>query len=153
MSYDFPTTPATVASVGNGADLTEDTLQSFTIPSAQLRNMGDIIRVKAGGTMGATTDVKAARVRLAGSNVAQVTSAVAGGTSWAIEVDVQKTASNAQILTGWGLAQSTVVTALTAATVLTDTGTIALTVTGQNTTNSVAGSITCRYLTVEYLPA
>jgi hypothetical protein len=142
-----------VTSVGNGADLTEDTLQSFTIPSAQLRNVGDIIRVKAGGTMGATTDVKAARVRMAGSNMAQVTSAVAGGTAWAIEVDVQKTGPSAQILSGWGLAQSTVVTALTAATVLTDTGTIALTVTGQNTTNPVAGSITCRYLTVEYLPA
>ena len=142
-----------VTSVGNGADLTEDTLQTFTIPAATLRNVGDILRVKAGGTMGGTTDVKAARVRIAGALMAQATGSVAGGTTWAIDVDVQKTGSNAQIVSGWGLVQSVSSGTASIATSLTDTGTLALTVTGQNTTNSVAGSITCRYLTVEYLPA
>src|SRR6185369_2057528 len=55
-----------VASVGNGADTTEDTLQTFSIPAATLRTVGDRLRIVAGGTYGATTDSKTVKVKIGG---------------------------------------------------------------------------------------
>jgi hypothetical protein len=50
------------------------------------------------------------------------------------------------------LATSAGVTTINGADTLTDTGALSLTVTGQNTTNSVASSVVCNYLLAEALP-
>jgi hypothetical protein len=141
-----------VAAVGNGADTTEDTLQTFSVPANTLRNVGDRIRIVAGGTMAASTDSRIARIRLGALIYAQVTATIASTTTWRLECDVVKTANNAQMRTGVGLATSAGVTTINGADTLTDTGALSLTVTGQNTTNSVASSVVCNYLLAEALP-
>jgi hypothetical protein len=142
-----------VASVGNGADTTEDTLQTFVIPANTLKNVGDLLQIRAGGQMGATTDTKIARIKINGNLMMQVSGATAGGNVWTLETTLQKTANNVQASTGVGLVPGAAISGTSNAPTITDTAPMTLTVTGQNTTNSVAGSITCRFLIVELTPA
>jgi len=142
-----------VASVGNGADTTEDTLQTFSIPAGTLRTVGDRLRIVAGGTYGATTDSKTVRIRIAGVAYAVLTATVAAAISWRSTLDVVKTGSNTQIGTALGGSHTVTAQSQNVVGSLTDTGALSLTVTGQNNTNSVAGSVVCNYLSVEYVPA
>ena len=142
-----------VASVGNGADLTEDLLQTVTIPANALRNVGDILRIRAGGTFTGSTDTKVARVKLNGAAYASASALTAIAVSWAVHLEVQKSAAGTQISAGTGWAHQGLTNVASVNGNLTDTAAITLTVTGQNSTNSVAGSVLCRYLTVEVVPA
>lgn len=141
-------------SSGNGADITEDTLSTcvYTIPANQLANVGDTLHIVAGGTFAGSTDVKTARVRLGGVTVASFVGSTAGATAWFMQADVIKTAAGAQMTNTFSFALNQTSFVLGGATALTDTATIPLLVTGINATNSVAGSITCRYLTVDFVP-
>lgn len=142
----------TGVSVGNGADLTEDTLASFTIAAGQLANVGDRLHVIASGTLGATTDSKTIRLKI-GTFTSAGSAATAASTHWRIELDAMKIGSNTQTVATWfGTNVGNNSTPVSSLGTMTDTGTLALTVTGQNATSSVAGSITCRYLTVDYIP-
>ena len=159
---DFATVPGTgvprilnpaVASIGNGADTTEDTLQTYVIPANTLRNIGDLLRIRAGGQLGATTDTKIVRIKINGNLMMQCSGATAGGNVYTLETTLQKTAPNVQASTGIGLVPGAAIAGTSNAPTITDTAPMTLTITGQNTTNAVAGSITCRFLTVEYVPA
>jgi hypothetical protein len=146
----------TGTSVGNGADTTEDALQSFTLPAGILANVGDMIRITAGGSAGGTTDAKLVRIRLGsitGTIVANPTLNVATMTRWSAIVALVKTGPNAQSYAGnaslavGGSASG----ALAGPATLTDTAPIQIIVTGQNNTNPVAGSVLCTFLSVEFI--
>lgn len=146
----FPT-----SSNGNGADLTEDVIApcAYTIPAGQLANIGDTLHIRVGGNMGATTDVKTARVKLNNLGVgATVIASTAPGTSWREDGYLAKTGSNTQTISWYSFAGNSTTAAFATVTALaiTDAAPIALSVTGQNATNSVAGSITCTWLTVDF---
>lgn len=158
MQYPAPVGPrslfAPVASVGNGADTTEDTLQTLTIPAATLVNIGDRIRIVAGGTYGATTDSKTVKVKIGAAVIfATLTASIATAVSWRTTIDVVKTGANTQFGTSSSTSHQVVAQSQNVTGVMNDTGTLAVVVTGQNNTNSVAGSVVCNYLSVEYLPA
>lgn len=139
------------ASVGNGADLTEDTLQTFQVPAGQLANVGDRLHIVAGGTFGATTDSKTARVKFGSSSaIGAITGSTAGQTTWAITVDIVKSGSSTQSVSAFAM-HTNGSSGNNVTLNQTDTNQLAVTVTGQNATNSVAGSITCRYLTVDFI--
>jgi hypothetical protein len=142
----------TGTSVGNAADTTENTLQSFTLPASTLLNAGDRVRIVAGGTMAASTDTKTARIKVGGQNLAAVAGTTAGGTSWRGEVELIKVSSNVQSVAAFSIVNNTGASIGSLGQTLTDTGTLAILITGQNSTNSVLGSITCRFVTVEYIP-
>jgi hypothetical protein len=142
------------ASSGNGADLTEDTLttcSSYTLPAGQLANVGDVIRIFAGGTLGASTDSKTVRVKIGSSTVGIIISAAVGGTQWSSDIYIMKTGSNTQSSGGYTMANNQGVGISSFALTFTDTATQLISVTGQNATNSVAGSVTCRMAIVQYL--
>lgn len=141
----------TGASVGNGADTTEDTLQTFVIPAGQLANVGDRIVIEAGGALTGSADVKVVRLRFNGGSGAAITSNASTEVAWMCRLVMMKTGANTQasVIT-FGATTISAYNCTTGA--LTDTSAITLTVTGQNNTNFVAGSITCRYLTVDYIP-
>lgn len=156
MSALRPATPTkitrlnlTTTSVGNGADTTEDTLQSFTIPANTLVNVGDTLRIIAGGVFAASTDNKTVRVKLGGTAISSPTGITAGSIRWGVEAWVVKTGSNTQSYLSTGATVSGTQGTDTFTLSLTDTSTIALTITGQNSTNSSANSVTCRFLIVE----
>lgn len=141
----------TGTSVGNGADLTEDTLQSFTIPANTLANVGDTIHIYAAGTLGATTDSKTPRIKVGGTNLVVATTAASTLTKWYASVIIMKTGTNTQTYMTTTSGNTAVLAGITNGTLtLTDSATIALLVTGQNTTNSVAGSVTCQMLVVNF---
>jgi hypothetical protein len=146
----------TGTSVGNGADLTEDTLQTYTLPTGMLANAGDTIKITAGGAFGATTDSKTAAVHFGGIGSAILSGPVgvtAAQARWATEVSVTKTGASTQSYAAVGLTLNSTAGGPNSGTLTaTDTGTIQILVTGKNVTNSVAGSVTCQYLLVEFVP-
>src|SRR5215472_6217045 len=143
---------STFSSVGNGADTTEDTLQTYVVPASTLVNVGDRFRIELFGTLAASADTKTIRVRLnAGTAIATYAASAAGQTTWALWVSIAKTGPNAQSATGQSLGSSNSSNANGTTTSITDTSPITITVTGQNSTTATAGSLTCRYMTVDYL--
>jgi hypothetical protein len=136
---------------GNGADLTADTLMTFTMAASQLKNVGDVLRIRANGRFASSTDVKTAVLKL-GNQVLTTTTSVNGVVIWWIEVDVMKTASNAQTFGSTGGMNGTGNSGATNGTATqTDTNALTILLTGQNATNSVANSVTCQYFNIEYI--
>ena len=138
--------------VGNGADTTEDTLLTYSIPAATLKVTGDRLRIFINGSFAGSTDAKSARVRLNGTLFLTVNGATASTTTWQIYLEVQKTGANTQYTASNGLVNNTSPALSTGPGSLTDTAAIALTVTGQNNTTAAANTITVKYVAVEYLP-
>jgi hypothetical protein len=142
----------TGSAVGNGADLTQDTLQSYTLAAGKLQNVGDQILISAGGQFIGSTDNRTARILFGGTQVMGFTTTSASATRWGVQVLVTKTGSNTQSYMSFG-AGNAGTTADSNTLTKTDTSTIVVSATGQNTTNSVANSIVCQYFTVSYIPA
>lgn len=136
----------------NGADTTEDTLKTFDIPAGLLANVGDRLHIVAGGVLGATTDSKSVRVRFGSSLASFQISTLASQVAWRAELDIVKAASNAQSVMAIQ-SNTTLQQTQWVGPSQTDTAAITLLVSGQNSTNSVAGSINCRHLTVDFIPA
>jgi hypothetical protein len=140
----------TTTSVGNGADTTDDILQTFVVPAGTLASVGDRLVIEAGGTLSASTDNKSMRVRLnAGISIAGCTVTAAAQASWALRCVVMKSGANTQSVVGICNANN-VANGTSGLQTVTDTAPITITITGQNATNPVAGSITCRFMSVEY---
>jgi hypothetical protein len=143
----------TGVSVGNGADITEDTLQSFTMLAGQLQNVGDALHILAIGTAGATTDSKTAKIKFGATTVAQRVCNAAGLTLWNIDIWITKTGPTAQRVSGNANAQTGTWGIISTAQALADTSALVVSCTGQNATNPVAGSITCDTMIVDYYRA
>ena len=142
------------ASSGNGADLTSDVLttcSTYSLPAGQLANVGDVIHITAGGTLAASTDLKTVAVRIGGTVVASGSSSATGGSQWVSDTWLMKTGPSTQTYGSDMLINNQGVGILSNTLALTDTGALTVTVTGQNATNSVAGSVTCRLAIVQYL--
>lgn len=155
-AYQVLNTQMNSAGVGNGADLTEDTLFTYTIAANQLANVGDRLHIVAAGIMVSSTDNKTARVKFGGQNAISLTTTSTTTVQWRIETDIVKTAASVQSSSALGTMSGIVAAQAvlgSAAWTVTDTAAIALLVTGQNTTNSTANTITCKYLTVDFIPA
>lgn len=139
---------------GNGADLNEDTMTTYTVPAGTLANVGDRLHITASGTFGGTTDSKTVRIKLGSSAaVASLNVATSGQVTWNAIVDIIKSGSNAQRYGGVVASTANGSSAGSGSISQTDTNALALVVTGQNATNSVANSITCQNLQVDFIPA
>jgi hypothetical protein len=143
----------TAVSVGNGADITEDTLQSFTIPAGLMANVGDIIHVVARGAPLNSADVKVVRLKLGGTNISALTLTPSSTQPWLLEAWITKTAANTQSTQVLQTVATNNTTVARFPSGITDTASMALLLTGQNSTNPVAGSITCDFFDVEYCRA
>jgi len=136
--------------VGNGADTTEDTLYTFTLAAGQLAVVGDIIRIKVGGGLAATTDNKTLRVKLGGQIVGSLAATGAAQTAWYCEASIIKTGTNTQSYISSFILTAGNANPRSGTLTLTDTGTLVVAVTGQNNTTAAANSITAQAITVEY---
>ena len=139
--------------VGNGADLTQDVLQTFTVPANTLLNVGDRLIIRASGTFISSTDSKTAALQWGGGNLLVLNVTTASQQVWRVEAEIMKTGANAQTSSVCFVTNSNTTTATVTTTTRTDTAGIVINVTGQNATNSVASSVTCRYFTVDYVAA
>lgn len=140
------------AVVGNGADTTEDTLYTVTIPAGTLANVGDVLHVIARGTAAATTDSKSTRLKFGGTNINSFTQNAVGNVAWYFEVWILKTGANAQSITAFTIPATNNVTSGIGTSAITDTGAITMLLTGQNSTAATANSIQTSSMFVYYLP-
>jgi len=148
---------------GNGADLTEDVLPncSFAIPINAMPNVGDVFQITLGGRFIGSTDTKNARVRFGTTNAGvPIALTITGNTtthiSWVAVIKFMKTGLNAQNIAALSSVGSNG-NAFSGTSFSTGSYQESLlnnfTVTGQNTTNSVANSVTCQYMQTEYFGA
>jgi len=137
---------------GNGADTTEDTLYTTTIPAGLLQNVGDTLHVVVKGTAAASTDTKVLRIRFGNTIVSNFNCVAVGQIAWYFDAYIMKTGSNTQSTTAIINSQTTTNTTINPSSI-TDTGAIVLLVSGQNNTNSVLNSIQSSSIQVWFMPA
>jgi hypothetical protein len=138
--------------VGNGADTTEDTLYTYTIPANTLSATSRVIRVRAWGSwVNPGTDNKTVRLNFGGSNIL----VQAGGfTTGAFEVwgmVIYQSPGN-QVAFGAFPVQQGASTQTASSLTKTETDPIALKITGQNNTTATANTIIIKGVIVEMLP-
>lgn len=153
-----PTICATGISAGNGSDLTEDVMRRCTIPAGTWQNVGDSVRFTLSGFLGGTTDVKAVQVRAGdppgGVIMTTMNASTAGQTRWWAEVTMTKSGTNTQSFGSLGtVLNGTIGGTSSGPTTLTDTVANDIVITGKNSTNSVANSVTVQTLVAEFIPA
>lgn len=143
-------------STGNGADTTEDTLMTFSLPAnvfgAQVPSSGQgfpALRIKAWGTTAANTDNKTMRLYF-GSEVVATPAAATNNKNWSLELVVIRTGASTQVVFGNGLVDVTPVTGYVATGAETETAAITIKLTGQAGTGN-ANDIVAKGLIVEVL--
>jgi hypothetical protein len=138
-----------VTPTGNGADTTEDILQSFTLPAGALATVGQKIKIKACGTYGANADNKTIKVCF-GAQIYNTGIIAQSGTAWGIELEVWKTGPSTQAYYTSGLYCGSSLVGTGGGTLTqTDTGAITIKITGQAGTAN-ANDIVCSGMFVEF---
>jgi len=137
------------SAVGNGADITEDVLQTFSLPASTLGSVGQAVRILASGTLANNANTKTVKAYF-GAVVYSSGGVATANVNWAVELIVIKTGSNTQIVFGWMQLGATPIAVFHAAGAETDTGAITIKVTGQSSV-ATANTITCDAGTVESL--
>jgi uncharacterized protein YdaL len=144
-----------LTATGNGADVTEDTLQTYSLPADSLESVGRCVRVTSWGTTANNADTKTARVYFGNANnvlTMALTSNLAG--SWKFVMVACKTGANTQTITANGYigtsGNGVTLTSTTVSGVQTDTSAIVIRTTGQAGTAN-ANDIVCTAQLVEFL--
>lgn len=140
---------ANLTSTGNGANTTEDTLLTFTLPAKTLSTAGKGLKIRAWGNTAANADNKTIKLYF-GSEVIVTPTAATSGKGWELELEVYKTGANTQVVFGSGQVDVTPVTTLVTTGAEADTATITIKVTGQAGTAN-ANDIVAKGLIVEML--
>lgn len=145
---------ATGAIVGNGADTTLDTLQTYTAPASTLVNVGDAIHIVASGTFASSTDTKNIKVELnpagAGPTIGSLVGNVASTVAWAMDIWIVKTGASTQSIhvQGTVIGSANGAGTASATTTFTDTNALTIAVQGQNATAATANTANCRIFMV-----
>lgn len=140
---------AQLSSTGTGADTTEDTLQTFTLPANALDAVGRGVRIAAWGTTGADGNNKTVRLYF-GVAIYNSTAVTTNNGSWYLWAEVRKTGSNTQTSVVTGVFTNSIPITAVNTPNQTDTAGIVIKVTGQNGT-AVANDIVCSGMTVEMI--
>lgn len=129
--------------VGNGADTTEDTLFTYTLPANSLSLVNQGLSILAAGTLANNADNKTVKLYFGTQSYSLGTVATAN-VAWSVKMTVFKTASNAQLILCEGMIGSTAIALSLLTGTQTDTSSIVIKVTGQAGTanaNDIVGKI------------
>ncbi len=130
-----------VAGIGNGADLTDDTLFTYTLPANSLDTVGRGIIVETFGKFATNGNNKVVKIffgSLSYTSGTQTGSAV----GWYSRLELWKQASNVQIASGRGAAGATsFATSLPLNGSEADTNTVVIKVTGASPTTGAASDV------------
>lgn len=132
-------------SVGNGADTTEDTLATYSMPANTLNAIGRGLFIYAWGSMTAVAN-KTGKLYFGASTVSTGLIS-ATSESWSLEMVVLKSAANVQQISAQLINAATHGGVTNSAGSETDTAAIVIKVTGQNSA-STANGIVCNGLIV-----
>lgn len=137
-----------VVSGGNGADQTEDVMQTFSIPANTLgANLCQGIEIEAWGTFAANGDNKQVKLYFGASVIASGV-VTANAKNWFAKMKVFRTGVATQVVVAEMLIDTTDITPTVTTGAETETAAIVAKVTGQETTASTANSITCKLFIV-----
>src|SRR5579862_5290229 len=78
------------AAAGTGADTTEDTLYTYTLPANAFSSPGKAVRIRVWGTTGATANNKTVKVYFGASVVFSSATSAANNVPWHFEMIVTK---------------------------------------------------------------
>lgn len=138
-----------VTSVGNGADQTEDNLQTYSLPAGSLRNNGDCIIIQAWGRTGANADSKDIKLYFGGTVIASALASTANAKNWYAYAEVYKTGAGAQLAFGSLQVDATAGAIQRTTPAETETAAITIKTTGKENTASTANSILSDVLSVD----
>jgi hypothetical protein len=139
------------AGIGNGADTTEDTLFSVSIPAGAFDIVGRQIMIESYGSITAQNATKDARIYFGTTSLTSAFHVAAATTSgaWSLVALITKTGANQQ--TGWVSLDYSIGAATRVSVVISpnevDTAPIVVKVTGQTSAGG-AGVVLCNMLTV-----
>lgn len=136
--------------VSNGADTTDDVLQSFTIPANYFNTAGQTLRVTASGVTGATANNKQIKLKVGATTLLNSGTLTTNAGSWRFVAEIVYTGANAQMVSGQGISGTTV-WAGSAAQTLTTGAAIVVNVTGASGTTGAAADVTCNSMIVEII--
>lgn len=139
-----------LGSQGNGADTTEDTLYTFSLPASSLSRTGQGVRVRARGTFAANGDNKTVRLYFGSSVVLSSGTLTSNNLAWESELWVAKNGASTQLASGEFLVPGADDIQLNGAGTETDTGAITIKLTGQ-AGSANANDIVCNMFSVEFL--
>lgn len=135
---------------GNGADTTDDTLQSLTIPANYFTAPGQTIRITATGTTAANGNNKQIKIKSGATTLMTSGTLTTNNGSWRMQLDIQNLASNSQNVSGQGISGTTVWTT-SAAQTLTTTAAITINITGASGTTGAANDVVCNNMYAEII--
>lgn len=133
------------AGIGNGADTTEDTLFTGSLPPNSMDVVGREMSIQAWGNISATSATKTARVYWGSTVLATIQATTTQTGVWIVNATIIKTGANAQtacVAIDTSISGSLVRTASILSPNETDTAAIVMKVTGQVTAGG-AGIVTC----------
>lgn len=137
-----------LTSAGNGADQTEDTLRSYSIPANTMgANFAQGFRIRAFGVTGASGDNKTIKLYFGSTSVSSgvITD---NAKNWFFDMTVYRSGANTQVVV-CEFQHDTTASAPTVTTATeTETAAILVKVTGQDTTASTANMIVLKLLEV-----
>jgi hypothetical protein len=136
-------------SVGNTADQTEDTLQTYSLPASALVNTNACLYIYASGSTGASGDSKDVKLYFGATVIAQVLANAANAKGWEAEAYVCRTGSNTQYASGYAQVDTTASTILVTTPAETETGAIVIKTTGKDNTANTANSVVSKLLIVQ----
>lgn len=150
---------ASTAVVGNGADATEDTLQTYSMPANTLSSNGDRVRITGYCLTANNSNLKTMKIYFGASNnlsAIEQTGTGIGNHAFLYDIMVMKTGSSTQIMDG--IESDSTINAASASTTThfnstgsqTDSSPIVIKLTGQSGA-SAANDIVCDQMTVEFI--
>lgn len=139
-----------VAGVGNGADTTEDTLFTYSLPAGALANVGNEIDIVAWGSVAATSATKTVKLYFGASITQTAVYTTTQTGAWFIQMKVYKQAASVQMaiteVDSLGATTTRTITVNNAGSE-TDTAAITIKVTGQSSA-ATANLVLCNGFTV-----
>src|SRR5579871_1169434 len=138
------------AGSANGADTTEDTLFTYSLPANSLDANGRVLEIQAWGSFANNNHSKHARLYFGSEVIDSGANTTTGGIGWFLSATVIRTGSKTQSISGQLIAGTTHGGCTTQAGAEDDTAAITIKATGQTGT-SAANDILCNGFTVTAL--
>lgn len=128
--------------IGNGADITDDTLFIYTLPASSLDTVGRGLIVEAFGTTATNGNNKTIKIWLGTTTLFSTGVVTWSGVEWQLRARITKGSSNAQVAVTSGIAASTsTLGPLIQLPTQVDTSPIVIKVTGASPTSGAANDV------------
>lgn len=136
------------AGIGNGADTTDDTLFSYTLPAGALSMVGQALSIRGFGTLANNANNKRASFFFGAGRIGSTNIITTANVSWLIRLTVFKTGPSTQFLVSETMVSSITSNVVCRAVSETDTAPIVIKLVGASTTTGAANDVVANGMTL-----